>query len=77
MAEDVRALTAVAADEMAHVLDDAEYANLQLMEHHHRLAHIGDGHALRSRDNDSAATGTLWAMLRETSPVPGGRSTTR
>ena len=42
--------------------------------------------ALRTSDTDTPcgvvtttapATGTLWAMLSETSPVPGGRSTTR
>src|SRR5438132_8194730 len=53
-AEDIGALTAVRADETAHVLHDTEHRNVELAEHLDAAAHIRERHILRSRADDSA-----------------------
>src|SRR6185436_4999183 len=54
VAEDLGALLAVAADEVAHVLDHAEQRDVELAEHADGLAHVGDRDALRRGDHDRA-----------------------
>jgi hypothetical protein len=47
MAEDLRALAALGAEEVAHVLDDAEHRHRDLAEHAQSLAGIDQGDVLR------------------------------
>ena len=53
MAEDLVAL-AVVADEVAHVLDDAEHRHAHLAEHLQPLAGVDQADVLRRRDDDGA-----------------------
>ena len=45
--EDVGSLSAMAVDEKAHVLDDPQDGHVDLLEHHHSLADVVEGHFLR------------------------------
>ena len=45
--EDVRRLVAVRADELAHVLDDAQHRDVHLVEHLLGAHHVGQRHVLR------------------------------
>src|SRR5882762_7057771 len=54
MAEDFRALAAMGAEEVAHVLDDAEHRHGDLAEHAQSLARIDQGDVLRRRDDHRA-----------------------
>src|SRR5262249_2350896 len=54
MAEDVAALAAMGAEEIAHVLDDAEHGHVDLAEHVEALARIEQRDVLRRRDDDGA-----------------------
>ena len=54
MAEDLRALAALGAEEIAHVLDDAEYRHGDLAEHVQALARVDQRDVLRRRDDDGA-----------------------
>ena len=54
VAEDVGALAALGADEVAHVLDDAEHRHVHLAEHVEALAGIDQRQVLRRRDDDGA-----------------------
>ena len=52
--EDVGALPALGAHEIAHVLDDAEHRHIDLAEHVEALAGIDQRQVLRGRDDDGA-----------------------
>ncbi|MNC98938.1 hypothetical protein D3C83_170520 [compost metagenome] len=52
--EDVRLLSAMRADEGAHVLDDAEDGHLRALKHGQALARVDEGDVLRRRDDDGA-----------------------
>jgi hypothetical protein len=54
MAEDFGPLAAMGAEEIAHILDDAEHGHLDLAEHVETLAGIEQGDVLRGRDDDRA-----------------------
>ena len=54
VAEDLFALAAVAADEVAHVLDDAEDRHVHLAEHRQALAGVDQRHVLRRRHDHRA-----------------------
>src|SRR5260370_15920820 len=54
MAEDVAALAAMRAEEIAHVLDDAEHGHVDLAEHVEAFARIEEGDVLRRRDDYGA-----------------------
>src|SRR5260221_2911736 len=54
MTEDLLTLAAVLADEVAHVLDDAEERHVHLAEHGQALARVDKGDVLRGRHNDGA-----------------------
>src|SRR5712671_8094346 len=54
MAEDLAAAAAMRAQEIAHVLDDAEHRHVDLAEHVEPLARIEQGDVLRGRDDDRA-----------------------
>src|SRR5712692_8087911 len=47
MAEDLAALAAMRAEEIAHVLDDAEHRHIDLLEHGEPLARVDEGDVLR------------------------------
>ena len=52
----------VGADEVAHVLDDADDRDFQLLEHGHAFGHILQGDVLRCRHDDHAGQ---WDQLRQ------------
>ena len=54
VAEDVGALAALGADEIAHVLDDAEHRHVDLAEHVEALAGVDQREVLRRGDDDGA-----------------------
>ena len=54
MAEDLAALAAMRAEEIAHVLDDAEHRHVDLAEHVEALARVEQRDVLRRRDDDRA-----------------------
>src|SRR5579875_2337059 len=54
VAEDVGALPAAWADEVAHVLDDAQDGRLHFLEHRQALDRVGQGDILRRGDDDRA-----------------------
>ena len=57
VAEDLGALAAVAADEVAHVLDHAQHRDVELAEHRHGLAHVGERDGLRRRHDHGGPSG--------------------
>ena len=56
--EDVRRLTAVRADEPAHVLDDSEHGQMHRVAEAQRLAHVVHGDPLWRGDDDGAGAGS-------------------
>src|SRR5207302_9883317 len=60
VAEDFFALAAVAADEVAHVLDDAEDGHVDFAEHRQPFAGIDQRHLLRRRYHDGTRQ---WQLL--------------
>src|SRR5437588_653371 len=54
MRKDLAAATAMRAQEIAHVLDDAEHRHLDLGEHVEALAGVEERDVLRRRDDDGA-----------------------
>ena len=54
VAEDVGFVLAVGAHEVAHVLDDAERRDVQLLVHRDRAPAVGERHLLRRRHDDRA-----------------------
>ena len=54
MAEDLAALAAIGAEEIAHVLDDAEHRHVDLAEHVEALARVDQRDVLRRRDDHGA-----------------------
>ncbi len=58
VAEDVNALFAMRAGEVAHVFDDAEDFDVDLAEHFDGLADVGEGHDGRRSDQDCAVDGS-------------------
>ncbi len=54
VAEDLAAPAAMRAQEIAHVLDDAEHRHVDLLEHVQPLARVDEGDVLRRRDDDRA-----------------------
>ena len=57
MTEDVRFMSAMWADEYAHVLDNAEHGNLRFLEHRDALARIDQRDVLRCGHDDRAFEG--------------------
>src|SRR5439155_11031265 len=54
VAEDVGLVMAVGTYEVAHVLDDAQRGDVELLVHRNRATGIGERHLLRRRDHDRA-----------------------
>ena len=52
MSEDVGTFAAFRAEEVAHVLDDAEDRNFDALEHRYAFAGIDQRQVLRRRDDD-------------------------
>ena len=87
--EDIGGLAAVRADKSAHVLDDAQDGQVQLVAEHERLAHVGHGDLLRRGDDHGASAvaeqfgeserlvaGAGWGVYHETiemAPVDPGQ----
>ena len=54
MTEDVGPLAAIRADEIAHVLDDAEHRHVDALEHGDAAPRVDQREVLRRRDDDGA-----------------------
>ena len=77
MAENVRALAAMRAEEIAHVLDDAEHRHVDALEHVSPFRASISARSCGVETITAPASGTCCAIVSCASPVPGGMSTTR
>lgn len=75
--EDVLLVPAPRTDVDAHVLDQAENRDADLLEHLQPLARIDEGDVLRVVTITAPVTGTFCDRVSCVSPVPGGMSTSR
>ena len=72
VSEDVGLVAAVRAREVAHVLDQADRPDVELLVHPHRAAACRPATpAAASSRRSRRQTGTVWLRLSATSPVPG------
>ena len=77
VSEDVGFVAAVRTDEMAHVLDDAERRDVQLLIHPNGAAAVGERHLLRRRDDDRPGHRDGLAQAQRDVARSGGMSTMR
>src|SRR6185503_11046881 len=70
-AEDIGFVFAVRAREVAHVLDQPDRRNVQLLVHRHGTTRVGQRHQLRRRDDDRS--GDRYSLTEAEGDVAGAR----